>query len=202
MSASRVSWLAKLTAWDRDSSSIAWSKESGERVVEHALRHRQSERRALGEAAGPIVHEPVELIGGHHPVDQAERSSIRYVDDVGEEGELFRSVKADQAWEQPRRAEVDRETALGEDLREPGRLRRRPPGRSRGPCSSPRPRQCRRPWRSSAWKCGEGEAPRRRALASGPETDRRVCPRRSMARRGRLPSRTQPPAPVRTITRS
>jgi hypothetical protein len=47
-----------------------------------------------------------------------DRRGLLGVDHVGEERELLRFVEADPARQQPRGASVEREPALGEDLRE------------------------------------------------------------------------------------
>ena len=58
------------------------------------------------------------------PVDEPDAFGLGRVDDLGEERELLGAVQADQPRQQPRAAEVERESALGEDLGEPGPLGR------------------------------------------------------------------------------
>ncbi len=118
-----VALLAKLADCDRDSSSIAWSKDRANDLLSMLFVSDKASGGPVGEASSPILDEVVELIRRQYPVDQTELGGLRCTDDLGEEGQLLRTVQADQARKQPGRTEIQGETPLGEDLREASVLR-------------------------------------------------------------------------------
>ncbi len=115
---SRTSWLACVMCWQRASSSSACTRVTDElasrsrferpsaSVGPEARRRPQSSATASSSPAGDdLVHE-------------ADALGLLRVDHVGEERELLGLVEPDPARQQPGRAPVEREPALGEDLRE------------------------------------------------------------------------------------
>ena len=86
---------------------------------EHALRHLQRERRAGGEPRRPSrATNASSCASGTTRFTMPMRSASLRVEHVAEQRELLRLVEPDEPRQQPRAAEVDREPALHEDLRE------------------------------------------------------------------------------------
>ena len=118
----RCPWSTKLTVCAAPSSSSACSS-----VIPMALlSSRLDWARAIGGPAArrvaQLVDELVELAVGHDPVDEPDAVGLGGVDDVGEQRELLGPVHPDAPRQRPRAAEVDRQAAPGEDLREAGRV--------------------------------------------------------------------------------
>ena len=84
--------------------------------VQHALRHRQGERRQLGQLRDELVHGGVELGGGHHPRDEPERERLLRADAAAAHDRVLRPREADQPDEalRPAAARDHPELHLGE----------------------------------------------------------------------------------------
>src|SRR3546814_4069020 len=77
----------------------------------HSFPTRRSSDR---ETPGPVGDEGIDLVGGHDPVEQPESVDVGGGEHVAEEGQLLRSVQADEPGQQPGRGAVERAAALGE----------------------------------------------------------------------------------------
>ena len=77
-----VSAVLKFTACERDSSSRASLHRKAERTVQHRFGHREGQGWAGSQTVGPLSHEPIQLIGGNHTIDEPELGSLLGVDDV------------------------------------------------------------------------------------------------------------------------
>ena len=113
--ASCVSWVEKFRAWHRASSSTACSMEALAEAWRSVLVIDDASGGPLGRAAAQIVHKGIELLERERPVHQADGRGLFGAPHVTEQRDLFRAGHPDQPWQQPRRAVVEREAALGED---------------------------------------------------------------------------------------
>ena len=95
-----------------------------QRLVQQLLRDRDLHRRLRGDAARQLLDLALEVGGRHDPVHDPVALGVGGVDHLREEGELLGLVQPDEARQQPRAAEVDRQAASHEDLREPRRVGR------------------------------------------------------------------------------
>ena len=78
----------------------------------------RGDRRTRGELRRPLADELVELVIRHHAVHDADALGLARAHDVGEQREFLGFVDPNKSRQQPGAAEIDREAALREDLRE------------------------------------------------------------------------------------
>ena len=146
-----MSSVPTLTLWASASVSSACASDDVPGVVELALGHRQRERRPAGDVRRRLAATAASSSSaGTTALTRPSSSASGAAHHPRRERELLGPVHADALAQQPRRAEVEAEPALGEDGREARPVRAPRSGRRRARGRSRHRRTRRRPWRSPA----------------------------------------------------